>query len=150
MLNGSKSKQTKANLISEINEGFPRFWIFLIPLDLSYYKLFPEVSDDASFLKYDNLPEDATLNYLMDDDKSITQESSLNTLISSDENISNKTDDSSQEEIKKTKSPKNDPINSFKQQKYEKNLEWEKTLVIFMYLEKGRRHFIEILIIFAA
>ncbi len=121
MLNGSKSKQTKANLISEINEGFPRFWIFLIPLDLSYYKLFPEVSDDASFLKYDNLPKDVTLNYLMDDDKSITQESSLNTLISSDENISNKTDDSSQEEIKKTKSPKNDPINSFKQQKYEKN-----------------------------
>ena len=41
-------------LASEINEGFPHFWIFIIPIDLSYLNKLSELPEDETSLKEKN------------------------------------------------------------------------------------------------
>ena len=125
MIDEINSKQAKINLISEINEGFPHFWIFIIPLDLSYCGKFNDFSEDDSNsqeFNLSNLSDNIGLNSSKDDFISITYNNSLNTLISSDEEIISLKNFTSLEEIPKNKLLKsNNPLNSFIQEKNEKN-----------------------------
>ena len=71
-------------LVSEINEGFPHFWIFIIPIDLSYLNKLSDLSEDEASIKEKNfiLSDNIGLNSLTNDSINIIYK---NALISSDE-----------------------------------------------------------------
>ena len=76
--------QKTNNLIDEINKGFPHFWVFIIPVDLSYFNKINSFFDDETNLNEANLDLSVNigLNKLVDDFINIKDK---NSLISSDE-----------------------------------------------------------------
>ena len=112
MLNEIKIKPIKTNSIAEINGGFPHFWVFIIPLDLSYDKDFYESCYGEEYLEENNLSkisDNIGLDILTNDYK--------DSLILFDEDSANKPREGSHEEISKNK-PKYNPLNSCN---YDKN-----------------------------
>jgi hypothetical protein len=79
MIKDLNESQASHNLIAEINDGFPHFWIFIIPLDLSCYKKIPGFSEDETNLNEVNLDlsVNISLNYLADDFVGIIDKKSI-------------------------------------------------------------------------
>lgn len=120
MFNETKIKPIKTNLIAEINGGFPHFWLFIIPVDLYYYKDFYESCYGEECLEESNLSkisDNIGLDILREDNKDIIQDNSVSSLNLSYEDSANKAPEASPEEISKNKSKYNQ-LNSFN---YDKN-----------------------------
>ena len=123
MLSELKATQVKTNLISEINGGFPHFWVFITPLDLSYCKECFESFKNDEYLEERNLNkmlDNIGINSLKDDHIEIVHNNSFTNLISSEEDFTNKTRETSPEKNSNKKSQKNLP-KPFKQENYESN-----------------------------
>lgn len=120
MFNEKEIKPIKTNSIAEINGGFPHFCLFIIPVDLYYYKDFYESCYGEEYLEENNLSkisDNIGLDFLTDDYKDIIQDNSVSSLILFDEDSVNKARETSPEEITKNKSKYN-PLNSCN---YDKN-----------------------------
>ena len=88
MINELNVNQVANNANDEISKGFPHFWIFIIPIDLTYFNNISYFSDEETNLNGVNLDISVNigLNYLIDDFINIIDK---NSLISSDEDSLN-------------------------------------------------------------
>ena len=103
MIEGLNNCKERFKLASEIDEGFPHFWIFIIPIDLSYLNKLSDLPEDETSLKEKNfiISDNIGVNSLANDCISIIYR---NGLFSSDEepliNIQNNASEHLYDEIK--------------------------------------------------
>ena len=106
MIEDLNNCKERFKLTSEINEGFSHFWIFIIPIDLSYLNKLSDLPEDETSLKEKNfiISDNIDENSLTNDCISIIYK---NGLISSDKDslfqIQNNTNENLCDEIKPKK-----------------------------------------------
>ena len=128
------SKCLRKNIITEINEGFPNFFFFTIPLDLSYTNI---ISNEEKSKEINDLSDNINLNLLSDDLINIST-------ISSDEDFSSKTNFIKNDELKdkiqtKKSSQSINGFNSFNQSKEKNNSFMEENQFLYKKEEEGKK-----------
>ena len=105
MIEGLNNCKERFKLASEINEGFPHFWIFIIPIDLSYLNKLSDLPEDETSLKEKNfiISDNIGINSLANDCISIIYR---NGLFSSDEDPLTKIQNNASEHLNDEIKPK--------------------------------------------
>lgn len=133
-MNCELNKCLRKNIIAEINEGFPNFFFFTIPLDLSYTNI---ISNEEKSKEINDLSDNISLNLLSDDLINVS-------IISSDEDFSSKTNliknDKLKDKIQTKKSSQSiNVLHPFNQSKEKNNSFIEENQIFYKKEEEGKK-----------